>query len=133
MTFPVTQTQVILPRRRADIVSRQRLLDLLKHQLDRKLLLIIAPAGYGKTSLLIDLAHQIDTPLCWYSVDSLDQNLPRFLTHFIAAIAQRYPQFGDESTAFLQSLAANQGTPEQLITAIAERDVEQPVATEHQA
>ena len=116
MTFPVTQTQVILPRRRADIVSRQRLLDLLKHQLDRKLLLIIAPAGYGKTSLLIDLAHQIDTPLCWYSVDSLDQNLPRFLTHFIAAIAQRYPQFGDESTAFLQSLAANQGTPEQLIT-----------------
>ncbi|MEZ4706444.1 MAG: BTAD domain-containing putative transcriptional regulator [Caldilineaceae bacterium] len=116
MTFPVTQTQVILPRRRADIVSRERLVGLLKRQLDRKLLLIIAPAGYGKTSLLIDLAHQIDTPLCWYSVDSLDQNLPRFLNHFIAAIAQRYPQFGAESRAFLQSLAAGQGTLHQLIT-----------------
>ncbi|MEZ4656354.1 MAG: BTAD domain-containing putative transcriptional regulator [Caldilineaceae bacterium] len=116
MTFPVTQTQVILPRRRADIVSRERLVELLQRQLDRKLLLIIAPAGYGKTSLLIDLAHQIDTPLCWYAVDSLDQNLPRFLNHFIAAIAQRYPQFGAESAAFLQSLAANQGTLEQMIT-----------------
>lgn len=118
MNFPVTQTQVVLPRRRADIVSRVRVLDLLKRQLDRKLLLVIAPAGYGKTSLLIDLAHEIETPLCWYSVDSLDRNLPRFVNHFIAAISQRFPHFGAESKAFLQSLASAQGTVDQLITVI---------------
>ncbi|MEM7028135.1 MAG: tetratricopeptide repeat protein [Chloroflexota bacterium] len=58
-----------------------------------KLILIVAPAGYGKTSLMIDVAHQADTPICWYSLDDLDQNPTRFLTYFVEGIKQTLPEF----------------------------------------
>ena len=86
-----TLTKVILPQRRKELFTRQRLINLLYDLLDEKLILVIAPAGYGKTSLLVDFAHQVDFPVCWYAVDELDQTPERFFTYFIAAIHQQFP------------------------------------------
>src|SRR4030067_55461 len=72
-------TKVILPQRRKDLFTRQRLINLLYDLMDEKLVLVIAPAGYGKTSLLIDFASQVDSPVCWYAVDELDQTAERFI------------------------------------------------------
>jgi LuxR family maltose regulon positive regulatory protein len=103
MAIPVTRTKVILPRRRPDLLSRRRLLDILIDLMDYKLVIIAAPAGYGKTSLLIDFAHYAELPVCWYSIDSLDQSPQRFMSHFIAAITQKYPSFGTQSRALLEA------------------------------
>ena len=103
MAVPVTRTKVNLPRRRPDLLSRSRLLDLLYELLDYKLIILAAPAGYGKTSLLIDFAHQAELPVCWYALDSYDRDPQRFITHFIAAIAQRFPDFGSRSSSLLES------------------------------
>jgi LuxR family maltose regulon positive regulatory protein len=54
--LPVSKIKITLPTRRSEVVSRLRLLDLLYEQLDKKIILVAAPAGYGKTTLLIDLA-----------------------------------------------------------------------------
>ena len=113
-----TPTKVILPQRRKDLFTRQRLINLLYDLLDEKLILVIAPAGYGKTSLLIDFAYQVDLPVCWYAVDDLDQTPERFFTYFIAALHRRFPEFGDASKAALRAI--NQFNPDinQLVSVI---------------
>lgn len=103
MTILVTRTKVTLPRRRSDLLSRQRLLDLLFELMDYRLIILAAPAGYGKTSLLVDFAYHTDLAVCWYTVDALDRDPARFLAHFIAALANRFPAFGAQSLATLES------------------------------
>jgi ATP/maltotriose-dependent transcriptional regulator MalT/two-component SAPR family response regulator len=116
--IPVTRTKILLPRRRTDLLPRKRLLDLLSDLLDLKLTIIAAPAGYGKTSLLIDFAHGTRMPVCWYALDPLDQDLQRFAAHFIAALTQKFPKFGKTSQATLQSLTQDQVDLDSLISVI---------------
>jgi ATP/maltotriose-dependent transcriptional regulator MalT/two-component SAPR family response regulator len=75
--------------------------------LDNKLAIVAAPAGYGKTSLLIDFADHIEYPVCWYSIDPMDRDLLRFLSYFISALHVKFPDFGHSSMAAL--VGANQG------------------------
>ena len=57
-------------------------------------------------------------PVCWYSLDALDQGILRFITHFLAAINQRFPSFGAHSNTALE--AASQLSPDinRLVTVI---------------
>lgn len=100
-TLPIILAKVRVPRRRPDLLSRRRLVELLHSLLDRKLILISAAAGYGKTTLLTELAQDIGWPVCWYSLDPFDSDLRSFLEHLIAAINQRFPAFGERTRAFL--------------------------------
>ena len=115
---PITQTKILVPRRRNDLLTRQRLLDALYELLDHKLIIIVAPAGYGKTSLLIDFAHHTEWPFCWYSLDNLDREPQQFLTHFIAAIALQFPNFGKRSQAILQNMASDELNLDSIISVI---------------
>ena len=116
--FPVSTIKISQPKRRPEIVARQRLLENLYDQLDKKLILVVAPAGYGKTSLLIDLAANSDLPVCWLSLDTLDQEPQRFLSYVISSIQQRFPEFGRELTAALESLASFEKDSERLLIAL---------------
>ncbi|HEY0752526.1 MAG TPA: BTAD domain-containing putative transcriptional regulator [Ktedonobacteraceae bacterium] len=59
-----------------------------------KLVLIHSPAGYGKTTLLADLAQHTDIPCCWYFLDHTDTDRLTFLSTLLASIRQRFPHFG---------------------------------------
>ena len=93
MSIAVTRTKLHVPRRRADLLSRTRLISALADLLEYPFTLISAPAGYGKTCLMIDLAHQASYPVCWYAIDPLDRDPKRFLGHFIHAIKEEFPDF----------------------------------------
>lgn len=82
----VKKTKILIPRRRPDFLRRQRLIDFLHSRIDRRLLLVSAPAGYGKTTLLVDFANDTNFPVCWYSLDSGAQEPRVFVEHFIACI-----------------------------------------------
>jgi DNA-binding SARP family transcriptional activator len=84
--------------------------------LDHQLILVIAPAGYGKTTALIDFVATLDMPVSWYALSAADRNLHRFAAHFIAAIAQQFPGFGEDSDAALQNLEAGRISYEQFVT-----------------
>jgi len=81
-------------------------------------MIVAAPAGYGKTSLLIDFAYQTQIPVCWFSIDSLDSDPKRFIAHFISAIASVFPAFGDASISALKNLDQDSMNLEPVISAI---------------
>lgn len=97
-------TKVLLPRRREDVLTRQRLLDRLYDMVGRKFVLVSAPAGYGKTTLLLDFAHDLEHPVCWYALDRSDHDPRVFLEHLILSLHHRFPDFGERTR---QALAAN--------------------------
>ena len=117
--IPVINTKIVVPRRRADLLSRQRLIDLLNELLELKLVIVAAPAGYGKTSLLVDYFAASGLPPCWLSLDPLDQDIPRFLAHFIACIRARFPRFGKVSLGVLQNTDQDQLNLDALVAVIA--------------
>lgn len=96
-------TKIIVPSKRTDVLQRRRLLDFMHDYLGRKLLLVSATAGYGKTSLLVDFAHDTDLPVCWYSLDERDRDPQVFMEYLVAAIQRRFPHFGGRTTALLHS------------------------------
>jgi ATP/maltotriose-dependent transcriptional regulator MalT/DNA-binding SARP family transcriptional activator len=59
-----------------------------------KLLLLCAPAGYGKTTLLADAANQISTVCCWLILNETDADLAVFLLRLYTCVRQCFPAFG---------------------------------------
>jgi ATP/maltotriose-dependent transcriptional regulator MalT/DNA-binding SARP family transcriptional activator len=86
--------------------------------LEYRLTLITAPAGYGKTSLLVDLADQVEYPVCWLALDPLDKDFLRFLNYFVAAIHQQFSEFGTASRSLINSLGGGDIDQEQVLNAI---------------
>jgi LuxR family maltose regulon positive regulatory protein len=86
MATPLLTTKLYIPPPRSDLVPRPRLIERLDAGLDRKLSLISAPAGFGKTTLLSDWVGRIDPPVAWLSLDEGDNDLKRFLLYFVAAL-----------------------------------------------
>ncbi|MDR3573954.1 MAG: tetratricopeptide repeat protein [Anaerolineaceae bacterium] len=116
--IPVTRTKILVPRRRTELLTRQRLLDSLSELLDNKLIIVAAPAGYGKTSLLIDFVNKFEWPVCWYALDPLDRDPQRFLSHFIAALNLRFPQFGQSSLSALNNMSQDRLNLDQMVSTI---------------
>lgn len=86
-------TKLFTPTPRRQLVARPRLVEQLDSSLDasHRLTVVSAPAGFGKTTLLSDWLTRRDpsqtpTRVAWFSLDDGDNDLPRFLTHVVAAL-----------------------------------------------
>ena len=97
-------TKILVPSRRGDVLRRQRLLDFIHEYIGRKLVLISASAGYGKTSLIVDFANDTSLPVCWYSVEESDGDPQVFLEYLVAAIQRDAPSEDRAGVLSLNSL-----------------------------
>ena len=82
MPTPILATKLYVPPPRANLVLRPRLIERLNEGLSsgRKLTLISAPAGFGKTTLISEWVAVCERPVAWLSLDEGDNDPTRFLT-----------------------------------------------------
>ena len=106
--MPILATKLYIPPPRPKIVLRPHLIERLNESLHRKLILISAPAGFGKTTLISEWVHSLGgaTPpsaVAWLSLDEEDKDPARFLIYLITALQTVAPNLGAGVLSVLQS------------------------------
>lgn len=101
----ILETKLYIPRPHRQIVDRvaltQRIDDSIKA--NHRLILISAPAGFGKSTLLSQWAAQTQSQVAWYSLDEGDNDRTRFLTYLIASLQTLQPDIGETALRMQQS------------------------------
>ena len=103
MPIPILATKLYFPPPRTKVVLRPRLTERLNEGLHCKLIVVSAPVGFGKTTLVSEWLAGCEQPAAWLSLDEGDNDLSRFLTYFVAALQTVAPTIGDELLHVLQS------------------------------
>jgi LuxR family maltose regulon positive regulatory protein len=114
VSTPILSTKLFIPSTRPELVTRPQLIEKLNDGLHRKLTLVSAPAGFGKTTLISAWVGEIcqgapkenKHKVTWLSLDEGDNDLVRFLSYFIAALNQIdeiETTFGKGALSMLQS------------------------------
>ncbi|MCB0163658.1 MAG: hypothetical protein KDI79_05485 [Anaerolineae bacterium] len=106
MTSPIILSKIQIPPTRPDLIARARLVERLQVGLNRKLTLVSAPAGFGKTTLisswLDSLAQSKPSPaVAWVSLDEGDNAPVRFWTYVLAALHSVQPEVGQTAQDLL--------------------------------
>jgi LuxR family maltose regulon positive regulatory protein len=116
MPTPILATKLYIPRPRPNVVLRPRLLERLNEGLHRKLTLISAPAGFGKTTLVSEWLAGCERPAAWLSLDEGENDPTRFLMYLVAALQTIAANIGEGVLSVLQS--PQPPPPEAMLTAL---------------
>src|SRR5512141_2663131 len=103
MSTPILATKLYIPPPRARIVLRPRLVERLNEGLQRKLTLISAPAGFGKTTLVSEWVAGCERKVAWLSLDEGDNDPACFLAYLVAALQTIAANIGKGVLAVLHS------------------------------
>jgi LuxR family maltose regulon positive regulatory protein len=102
MSAQILATKLYIPLPRPKVVSRPRLIERLEEGLHRKLTLVSAPAGFGKTTLLSEWAAGCERRVAWLSLDEGDNDPRRFLAYLVAALQTLAASVGKSVLGMLQ-------------------------------
>ena len=121
-------TKLNVPGLRPDLVPRPRLAQRLDEGRGRGLVLVCAPAGYGKTVLLAEWVRRGRHPVAWLSLDAGDNDPARFWRHTVAALDRVRPGISERMGPLLGPPAPPSFEP--LVTALINEVAGQPDADE---
>ena len=97
-------TETCIPPLRSHLVNRAHLIQRLNDGIDQncRLILVSAPAGFGKTTLINDWIHQVNIPTAWLSLDRRDNDPIRFISQLAVAIQKVAPEHGNHILAAMK-------------------------------
>lgn len=105
MDTAILTTKLHIPPLRSSLVDRSRLIARLDPGLESKLILVSAPAGYGKTTLLVEwiysVAQRVKT--AWFSIDENDNDPARFIYYLITALRMMDANLGEAALGLLNT------------------------------
>ncbi|MFA5031458.1 MAG: BTAD domain-containing putative transcriptional regulator [bacterium] len=101
------KTQFIPPGLKKNILKRDRLLKTLQQNSDKKLLVITAGAGYGKTTLLSQFVNELNAPFVFYRTDEKDDDLVTFFSYLVAGIREIYKKFGARTQSIINGFSSS--------------------------
>jgi LuxR family maltose regulon positive regulatory protein len=113
---PILATKLYAPPHRPRLVLRPSLIERLNEGLHRKLTLISAPAGFGKTTLASEWIAGCKRPSAWLSLDEGDSDFARFLVYLVAALQTMKADIGARILAVLHS--PQQAPTESILTSL---------------
>jgi LuxR family transcriptional regulator, maltose regulon positive regulatory protein len=103
VSTPILATKLYVPQPQPGGVLRPRLIERLNEDLHRKLTLISAPAGFGKTTLLSEWLAGNERPAAWLSLEAGESDVTRFLAYLLAALQKIEAHIGEGVLRALQS------------------------------
>lgn len=103
MEMLILTTKLHIPPSVSTLVSRSRLFQVLSKGLEHKLLLVSAPAGFGKTTAITSWLETKKLPVAWLSLDDNDSDLSRFMLYLISALQTINPNIGQDILPVLAS------------------------------
>lgn len=105
VSAPLLKTKLYVPPTRSELVSRPRLIERIDEGIarDRRLTLISAPAGFGKTTLLSEWAARCPWPVGWVSLDEGDNDPVRFWAYVVAALRSAAIEVDDVAAPLTQT------------------------------
>jgi len=120
MSDPLLLTKLYVPPPRSKIVLRARLIERLNEGLaaGRKLTLISAPAGFGKTTLVSEWIAGCGLPVAWLSLDEGDNDPACFLAYLVAALQTIAANIGKGVLAILHASQPQPSPIESILTAL---------------
>ncbi len=125
----ILRTKLYIPLHKPALTPRPHLIQRLNDGLARKLIVVSAPAGFGKTTLIVEWgeclvasqAHRSEShipKLAWISLDQRDNDLNRFMAYFIAALQNIQPTLGRDALRMVET-SPLQATPiESVLTSL---------------
>lgn len=110
----ILATKLKAPQLKTSILQRPRLIDGMMKARDRRLIVVCADAGYGKTTLLAQFCSKLEPSYVYYNLDHGDNDSARFLIYLVRGFQARFPDFGKN----LPDLIAETRETETLIGAL---------------
>ncbi len=84
--LPLLRAKISVPQIPSGTIARPRLTERIHRSVERPLTLLAAPAGFGKTHLLIEWTKQTRLPVAWLTLDGEDNDLDRLFRYLIGAL-----------------------------------------------
>ena len=115
---PGQSGKIEIPPLGDDVLERPRLLDWLAAKIHHRVVLVVAEAGYGKTTLLANFSRRSRIRTFWYRLDDADRDWTVFLSTLVAAGRRREPGFGARAAHLLADASPGGPRLESVVAAL---------------